>query len=207
MERVIGISVMGVSVTGGSIFSPTSREGRDPDDFSEFRASWLEFLEKSFRDQLGRVFVEVYTAATEMRIRRVTELDNELEQVLSAGEAQRSKATGHCFLEGKSAMQRAPQWQKYARSVERGESPAHVVTVFALQAALYHLPLLSALTAYVYFEWRSGMEVFMEDEGQSTKKLSLQYLQQDYPECVKVVREVFERSGDGGQNESRLVIC
>ncbi|MCF6311210.1 MAG: hypothetical protein L3J39_02045 [Verrucomicrobiales bacterium] len=203
MERAIGISVMGVSSVGGSIFSPKIRSKKSVQKAGErelqiFAESWTMWLQQPFTEHLAETFVEVYMAAAEMRLRRVTQLDLSLGQCLSGAEARRSRAAGQCFLEGKSEMQRAPQWQKYARSVEAGECPGHVVTVFALQSALYHLPLLSALTAYVYFEWRAGMSVFIGDSVIQKKGLTLQKFQQDYPQSMQVVRQVFAGESEFG---------
>lgn len=207
MERAIAISVMGVGADGGSIFSPLpgmkkARKEGGLSDLQAFKQSWQEWQQYSFREFLAETFVEVYTASTQMRIRRIMNLDKKLDSQLSGAEVKRSREAGRCFLEGKSEMRRAPQWQKYARAVEQGTCPGHVVTVFALQSALYHLPLLPALTSYVYFEWRAGMGVFLshreqDEQGkQEVQELSLQCFQQEYPESMCVVREVF---GGGAQ--------
>lgn len=199
MERVIAISVMGVKAKGGSIFSPNLKKGLSPEGLAEFRESWIEWLRQSFQQHLGKTFVEVYMASTEMRIRRITNLDRNLDQSLSAEASNRSQRAGSWFLEGKSEMQRAPQWKKYADCVCRGECPGHVITVFALQSALYHLPLLSALTAYVYFEWRVAMGIVMEESDLPKKELSLRWFQQEYPESMGILREVFDGgAGFGG---------
>ncbi|MFK5923113.1 MAG: hypothetical protein QM496_13110 [Verrucomicrobiota bacterium] len=212
MERAIAISVMGVAADGGSIFSPLSgmkkaRKGGELDDLQTFKQSWQEWQQHSFREFLAETFVEVYTASAEMRVRRIMNLDKKLDSRLSGAEVKRSREAGRCFLEGKSEMRRAPQWQKYARAVEQGDCPGHVVTVFALQSALYHLPLLPALTAYVYFEWRAGMGVFLshrdqdKQEQQEKQELTLQCFQQQYPESMDVVREFF----DGGTEFGKAV--
>lgn len=203
MERAIGISVMGVRTGGGSIFSPKIRSKKSAQkaggsDLQSFGESWSMWLQQPFAGNLAETFVEVYMAASEMRLRRIAQLDLTLGQCLSGAEVRRSRAAGQCFLEGKSEMQRAPQWQKYAKSVNNGECPGHVVTVFALQSALYHLPLLSALTAYVYFEWRAGMSVFIGDSEIQKRGLTLQKFQQDYPQSMQVVRQVFAGESEFG---------
>lgn len=191
VERVIGISVMGVNGAEGGVFSFHFEEGRDAADLVEFKKQWVGWLGEMFRDQLSDTFMEVYAASAEMRIERVVKLDKRLDQRLNAGEGERSRRAGAWFLEGKNEMRRAPQWQKYARCVEQGKCPGHVVTTFALQASLYHLPLLSALTSYVYFEWRAGIRAFSEGGGTPKVESSLQTFQQQFPESVQMVREVF----------------
>jgi len=193
-ERAVGISVMGVGIGGGGVFcfdlgkrgGSLGREG--------FKEQWIEWLRTTFRDQVSEVFVKVFLASTEMRIDRIVELDNGLDSRLGSGERQRSREAGQRFLEGKAGMQRAPQWRKYAHHVGQGECPGHVATVFALQAALYHLPLLSALSAYVYFEWHSAVKDLGKNGGlvgeQASKRLFLQL----YPESMAIVCEVFGRN-------------
>jgi len=193
VERAIGISVMGVGGEGGGIFSHIFEKAQAPADLTEFKKEWLKWLRKTFRDQLAEVLVNVFLASTEMRMGRIAELDKELGQQLSVEESKKSREAGTWFLQGKSTLQRAPQWQKYARCVEQGECPGHVVTVFALQAALYHLPLLSALTSYVYFEWRAGMVAFGKEGNLANLDVSLQCFHDEYGESVEVVREVFAR--------------
>ncbi len=200
MERAIGISVMGVDGDGGGVFSYQPGEGQTSSDAMEFKEQWLRWLREVFRDQLAETFIKVYLASSEMRIRRMVELDNQLDQRLSLEERERSRQAGSWFLEGKSEMQRAPQWQKYARCVEHDECPGHVVTTFALQAALYHLPLLSALTSYVYFEWRSGLRSFVKTGGSPKVQATPQRFHQQYPESMDMVREVF--AGEGKVEQS-----
>ena len=45
-----------------------------------------------------------------------------------------------------------------------------ISVIFALQSALYHLPLASALSAYIWFEFQSGLP--RELSGESLSKLS-----------------------------------
>jgi len=191
--RAIGISVMGVGGGGGGIFSPDNGKSQGSDGSEDFKKQWLKWLRETFRDQLSEVFVKVYLTSMEMRIKNIVKLDNELDQLLSVIDSDRSREAGRWFLEGKSELQRAPQWQKYARSVEQGDCPGHLVTVFALQSALYHLPLLPALISYVYFEWRAGMLAFGKKQGLANGDVSLQRFNEEYAESLGVVREVFAR--------------
>jgi len=190
-ERAIGISVMGVGGDGGGIFSLHCETSEESDDIVAFNKLWRKWLQETFQDQLSEAFVKVYLASSEMRIDRIVELDNELDECLSDEGRLRSREAGAWFLEGKSKMQRAPQWQKYARYVNQGECPAHVVTVFALQASLYHLPLLAALTSYVYFEWRAGIKTFGKNGHIGKIDTSAECFHENYPESLNLVREVF----------------
>jgi len=204
MERAIGISVMGVDGDGGGVFFYQTGEEQASSDAMEFKEQWLRWLREVFRDQLAETFIKVYLASSEMRIRRMVDLDNQLDQKLSLEERERSRQAGIQFLEGKSEMQRAPQWKKYARCVEQGECPGHVVTTFALQAALYNLPLLSALTSYVYFEWRAGLRSFVKTGGSPQVKATPQCFHQQYPESMVMVRDVFAGPGKAEQSIAAL---
>jgi len=204
MERAIGISVMGVGGEGGGLFSNQIEGNLNSGDLVEFKKLWFEWLREKFRAQLSEVFVEVFMASTEMRIDRIAELDLELNQRLSDEEQKKSRQAGSWFLEGKSDMQSAPQWQKYARCVEQESCPGHVITVFALQASLYHLPLLSALTSYVYFEWRAGLLAFAKEGKNVNVELSAQSFHEKYPESMEVVREVFSRNFQAERSISSL---
>lgn len=191
VERAIGISVMGVGCEGGGIFSLLCESNEGVEDFEGFKKMWMKWLQESFQGQLSEVFLKVYMASSEMRIDRIVALDNELEDCLSTEGRIRSREAGTWFLEGKNEIQRAPQWQKYDRSVNLGQCPGHVVTVFALQAALYHLPLLAALTSYVYFEWCTGIRAFGKKERLGNIDTSAECFHENYPESLDVVREVF----------------
>jgi DNA gyrase/topoisomerase IV subunit A len=58
--------------------------------------------------------------------------------------------------------------------IAAGDSPGHLVTVFALQTALYHLPLASALAAYAWFELESGLPPAHRDRpGTAAEALDL----------------------------------
>jgi hypothetical protein len=194
LERAIGISVMGVGIEGRGTFRCDLGKGVGADGPVEFREQWLVWLQATFRDQVSEVFVKVFLASTGMRIDQIVELDNGLNSRLGMGENQQSREVGRWFLDGKTEMQRAPQWKKYACKVEQGMCPGHLVTVFALQAALYHLPLLSALSAYVYFEWRAAIKNLGESGGLAGERTSPRWFLQQYPESMAIVREVFGRN-------------
>lgn len=204
VERAIGISVMGVGGDGGGIFSPDYVKKQVSGGSEDFKKQWLKWLRESFRDQMSAAFVKVYMASMEMRVESIVKLDNELDLLLSVIDNERSREAGKWFLEGKSEMQRAPQWQKYARYVDQGACPGHVVVVFALQAALYHLPLLHALTSYVYFEWRAGMLAYGKQRGIASGDVSPREFQEKYAESLKVVREVFARDLQAERSISSL---
>ncbi len=179
--RVMEIAVMGVDWAEPALFLP---ENSDP---APRRKEWQQWLEDRFSLLLARHFSDVYAASMEMRIRRLTELDNALDGHLTAFESQRSQRAARAFLEGESEARYLTQKRKFALRIDGGECPGHVTTVFALQAALYHLPLVSALLSYCYYEWRCGHAGF----GLPEEELSPLKFQKVSPEGVGAVRAFF----------------
>ena len=46
-----------------------------------------------------------------------------------------------------------PQWIRFEEKLENGETPGHLATLFAIQSALFNVPIFSALISYAYVEW------------------------------------------------------
>jgi hypothetical protein len=67
------------------------------------------------------------------------------------------------------------EWRRFSEKVARGDSPGHVTTLFALQCALYHLPVGPALSAYVWFELESGLPLtgYRDRKGTSSEVLAV----------------------------------
>ena len=84
--------------------------------------------------------------------------------------------------------------------VEKGQSPGHVSVIFALQSALYHLPLASALSAYIWFEFQSGLPRELSRE-------SLSELSTVFEEALVHVATAVRESGGptGGSGNLRVV--
>lgn len=119
--------------------------------------SWTDWLETCFSPHLGPAFVEIYECASSFRLVEIQEVDHRLKNSLSASQQERSLQAALAFREGKSEMKANREWQRFVNRVETGKSPGHVTTLFALQCALYHLPLASSLSAYTWFELENGL--------------------------------------------------
>jgi len=189
--RAIGISLLGVEPTGPALFLP--------DAGLPLGESWRRWPDRQFAGRLSDAFVEIFLAAGEMRNRRIGELDRVIEAELSDDERQRSLAAAPPFFEGTTAIRKLPQWTKFLARIDEGSTPGHVTSLFALRAAMFHLPLLPALVSYLYFEWKSGAWA----AGFADENLTPETFHAEFPEGVATARRVFE--GGPGWNQLQSV--
>jgi hypothetical protein len=160
------------------------------------KKAWDSWLADPFEARLGDSFLQIHQAVGRMHIDTAIDLDRQIGARFAPAEAARSRSAGRPFLEGRFQARHQPQWLKFARAVESGETPGHVTSLFAVQASLYHLPLLPSLISYAYFEWKSGLEALpggkKTDSDHSTARF-----QAEFPESADCVRRIFERyAGD-----------
>lgn len=129
--------------------------------------AWQHWLARCFRPILAPALVAAHSHASTARSAEIAELDRALDAGLGRlaraesdpAEAMRLRSleTGRAFLEGKAGMRGHREWKGYAERVASGEAPGHAATLFAVQCALYHLPLAPSLAAYAWFELESGL--------------------------------------------------
>jgi hypothetical protein len=120
-------------------------------------AAWKLWQENWLIPHLAPAFVESYQCGVQCRLDEVQAIDTLLDVALTEPIRDRSKQAAEAFLEGKSEIQAKREWTRFADRIAKGESPGHVPVIFALQSALFHLPLASALSAYIWFEFQSGL--------------------------------------------------
>ena len=189
--RAIGISLLGVDPSGPALFLP--------DAGLPLGESWGRWLDQRFVGRLSDPFVEIFLAAGEMRNRRIVEGDQAIDAQLSDDERQRSLSAAPPFFEGTTAIRKLPQWTRFLARVDEGSTPGHVTSLFALRAAMFHLPLLPALISYLYFEWKSGAWA----GGFAGENLTPEVFEAEFPEGVATARHVFE--GGSGRNQLQSV--
>ncbi len=143
------VSRLGVTISSPCLFL-WSGEG-------ELRKAWSGWLQATFAPLLAPSFVAVHRLAEGLRPIEIMAVDRKIDESLQGDARLRSLACGRSFLDGKSEMQANREWSRFAERVAEGQSPGHAVTLFALQTALYHLPLSPALAAYAWFELESGL--------------------------------------------------
>lgn len=115
------------------------------------------WLAGSFVPILAPALIEVHRLATAYRLDEIAAIDRRIDASLDAAAKTRSLAAAKAFLEGKDEMKANREWTRFAGLVAQGTTPGHTATLFALQTALYHLPLVPALAAYAWFELESGL--------------------------------------------------
>lgn len=115
------------------------------------------WIERSFAPLLAPSLISVHRLATAYRLDEIAAIDHRVDRLLEPPARTRSLAAATAFLEGKDEMKANRQWSRFADLVAQGATPGHTPTLFALQTALYHLPLVPMLAAYSWFELESGL--------------------------------------------------
>jgi len=164
-------------------------------DRGDLSKAWSLWLENWFVPHLAGTFVKIYGAAAQFRFENIQTADKDLDAILTATLRKRSLVVAKAFLEGKSEMRANREWTRFVDRIERGESPGHTTTLFALQCALYHLPLAPALSAYAWFELESGLPRtgYRDRDGSAAEVLDA--FQTALPHVTVAMR------GDHGENE------
>lgn len=174
----------------GTFFPPERSGGLD------FAAAFEDWLSTLFIPSLGPHFVSVHLATARMESDRIQRIDHEIDAYLSPVARQRSLDAARPYFEGRTEIRSQPQWVKFLQAAERGQTPGHLPTIFSLQAALFHLPLLPALTAYVNLEGANGLAAMADGD-----RWDLDRFAEIYPEGAESARLVFQAVG--ATDESR----
>lgn len=144
------------------------------DESASLSESWNAWLETWFAPVLAPAFASLHRLAGAMRPDEIVAGDLALDRALPAPLRLRSLSAAKPFLAGKDEMRAHRVWSRVSARIAAGESPGHLATLFALQTALYHLPLASALAAYVWFELESGLPHAHRDHaGTAAEALAL----------------------------------
>ena len=156
--------------------------------------AWNNWRETWFRPHLAPAFVESYLCGIASRIDEVQSVDSLLDPAIPEEMNERSRKAAKAFLEGKTEMQGNREWLRFAERIEAGETPGHISVVFALQSALFHLPLPSALSAYAWFEFRSREGKGIPPEATEEEKVVFASI---LPDVGVAVSGKSDDSGDG----------
>lgn len=151
-----------ISQIGVSTYSPCTFAW---DDRGSLSSAWAVWIEKWFAPHLAEAFVETYRCAADYRPLDIVGIDKRLDSLLTESLRSRSLKLAASFLGGKSEMRADREWKRFVGQIEAGKCPGHATTLFALQCALYHLPLAPSLSAYVWFELESGLPRVGEGTG------------------------------------------
>lgn len=144
------------------------------DESTDLTDSWDDWGTTVFSPILAPAFVAMHRHASEMRPDEILAEDLALDRALPETLRLRSQSAARPFLSGKEEMRAHRAWTRVAVRITEGAAPGHLTTLFALQTALYHLPLASALSAYVWFELESGLPASYRDRtGSAYEALTL----------------------------------
>lgn len=157
----------------------------------DFGGEWRHWLRETFESWLGPAFCGAYTAAGQLKIERLVELDGEIDGRLDPAAGERSRAAGAAWLEGRSEARRQPQWAKFIGQWSGGETPGHLPVAFALQAASFQVPLLPALMSYATFEGVNGLAAHGGGRWEGDR------FSEVYPQGLLAARTVFRAAGLG----------
>jgi hypothetical protein len=145
-----------------------------PDESTGLSEAWNAWLDLWFTPVLAPALVSVHRLAGEMRPDEIVATDLAVDRALPEPLRRRSLSAARPFLTGKDEMRAHRAWSRVSVRIAAGESPGHLVTLFALQTALYHLPLAPALGAYAWFELESGLPPAHRDRpGTAAEALAL----------------------------------
>lgn len=182
------VSLLGVEPGPAATFRPEPLESLED--------SWARWIEDWFVPHLAPAFVETFHCGSAARAGEIQAIDSLLDGALSESMRSASLEAARAFLQGKEEMRGNREWIRFAERVESGETPGHLPVVFALQSALYHLPLTPALSSYAWFEFRSrdgdGIPPAPKPEETETFATILPQV------AVAVSRNFADRSGDPG---------
>ena len=149
IDRAIQISLLGAE----AVESPATFL---PEPEADFKQEWDRWSNGLFRKTIIPEFVGVYTATREMRHLEISRLDASLDADIPSPPGKRSLAAARIFLDRKADVRHMPQWVKFEDRIAAGSSAGHLATLFAIQSALFHVPVFPALISYAWLEWRAA---------------------------------------------------
>ncbi len=151
--RVLRTADPGPALDGPLTFLPPSAAAP-----ADWLRAWNTWREGTLTAVLAPVLLEVVALAVRGCVREILAADRALDAALAPDDARsRSVAAGRRLLarlavsRGERSLSRFQQW------AAAGEMPAHFPTIYAVQHALFHLPLRLLVPAYAYCEWSSAM--------------------------------------------------
>ena len=146
--RAIRVCLMGMTS-----FPPLTFQASGPEGFT---SEWRAWHEDVFDPVIGPHLVQSYEAAQKNQVLEVLAADQKLDARLDTARRDRS-AQGGCRLQGLLAGARhVRQMERFRDAVLRQDVIGHFATILAVEAALFHVPLMHVLPACLFAEWRGG---------------------------------------------------
>jgi hypothetical protein len=136
---------------------------RVPDSAPTFRwtsgaanDAWAGWMAGLFEPVLGPALVAALQHARAGHLRDIARIDADLDAVLPADEATRSRAHGRRLLLGMIPPAGVRSLWRYRQKAFDDRVPGHLAPVFALRAAAFHVSTRAAVAAYIQCEWQGG---------------------------------------------------
>ena len=118
--------------------------------------SWQAWREQVLIPIFAPALLQVAADAARGCAREVLALDRALDAALSPDARTRGQAAGRRLLARLASSRGERCLSKFQQWVSGDEMPAHFPTIYAVQHALFHLPLRLLVPAYAYWEWSAA---------------------------------------------------
>jgi hypothetical protein len=144
-----------VCLMGGDVHLPlTCTIGSGGEE--QWVREWDQWRNHLFAEVLAAHLIKVFTAAHRGDVRAIVKLDQALGDQFSVDVAGRSAMAGGQFHASMDGARHVKMLEKLRKAVLDQEIAGHHATFFATEAAIFHVPMMHVLPAYLYAEWRSG---------------------------------------------------
>lgn len=152
-ERVLRIGNPGAALRRALTFLPAEGLATDA-----WLTAWEAWRVDVLTAKLAPVLIAVANHADRGATREIQALDQELGGLLSSEAAERSTLAGKRLLKQLSGARGERFLTKLQAAADAGTFPAHFLTVYATQSALFHLSLRLLLPGYAYWEWTAALQ-------------------------------------------------
>lgn len=150
MERAIRVCLMGSEACMQLTFDVAGCPA------GGFEEAWCIWRNKTFGGILAPHLIHVFLAAQKQAVAEIIVFDKALDGALRADAADRSAAAGCRFHASLQGARHVKLTDKLQQAVMQQEIRGHHATYFACEAAMFHVPLMHLLPAYLFAEWRSA---------------------------------------------------
>ncbi len=114
---------------------------------------WAAWIRDVLKPVILPGFIAIYQATASTHHAEIAELDKALTEELPPDMAEKSIAASTPFRDSKNEVRHMAQWVRFEEKLQRGESPGHLATLFAIQSALFNIPVFTAVISYACAEW------------------------------------------------------
>ncbi|MDA0813147.1 MAG: hypothetical protein O3C21_12275 [Verrucomicrobia bacterium] len=156
LARAIRVCLMGGDVNLPLTFTLGSGGEGEGQWAREWAREWDHWRNHLFANVLAPHLIKVFTAAHLGDVHAVIQLDQALGDQFSMEVAERSAMAGCQFHSSMDGARHVKMLEKLRKAVLDQKIVGHHSTFFATEAAIFHVPMMHVLPAYLYAEWRSG---------------------------------------------------